>query len=135
MYREKMDLEMFPFGYQCHGGKGFVHTMRSMSMNADPALAWTDIAVIVSSLSHSLPYSAVQLRIWQRNEIAQDATRISCWLYPATNSKVNAKYFQRTFPPLTNSFIFFESYSSKWKMLMKCDFCIQISELTFLHLF
>lgn len=125
----------FPLGTSATVGKALlVHAVRSMSMNAVPALAWTEISMTVSSLSHSHPCSAVQLRIWRSNEIAQDATRISCWLYPDWNSKVNANYFHRTFSPLTNSFIFCESYSSKWKMLMKCDFCVQILELTFFHL-
>lgn len=111
-----------------------VHAVRSMAMNAVPVLAWMDIAMNVHSLSHSHACSAVQPTIRQSNEIAQDATRISCWLYPALNTKANASYFHRTFPPLTNSFIFCESYSTKWKMLMKCVFFVQISELTFFYL-
>lgn len=93
----------FPVGTSARAGKALlVHAVRSMSTNAAPALAWTDIAMTVRSLSHSHPCSAVQRRIWRSNEIAQDDTRISCWLYTALNSKVNANYFRRTFPPLTN---------------------------------
>lgn len=97
----------FPTGTSASVEKAFqVHTVRSMSMNAVPVLAWMDIAMTVSSLSHSNSCRAVRLRIWHSNDITQDISMIIYCLYLALNVKVSANYFHKISPPLTNSFIF-----------------------------
>lgn len=66
--REEMDLEMFPLGYRCQGGKGPAGPRREVSVSASGASpACAGLAVTVSALSHGA--------CWSRGT-ARDATVI-----------------------------------------------------------